>query len=148
MSRSEEAAGEGGGEVVVLRWSRDPRAVGRARAELRKVLAGWGRTAVEDTATLVLSELLTNSQQHARTSHGWEIETRFSRVRSDGVRLEVYDADDRLPQPRAGGDTYDCDGRGLHLVDALADRWGVTDRDGPGKCVWAECGTSRTGAPA
>jgi hypothetical protein len=30
-------------------------------------------------------------------------------------------------------------GRGLLLVDALAARWGVTDRVGPGKTVWAEC---------
>ncbi|MFJ2414793.1 ATP-binding protein [Streptomyces brevispora] len=33
-----------------------------------------------------------------------------------------------------------CERRGLFLVAAPADRWGIADRIGPGKAVWAECG--------
>jgi hypothetical protein len=33
-------------------------------------------------------------------------------------------------------------GRGLVLVDAVADRWGTAERNGPGKLVWAECAAS------
>jgi anti-sigma regulatory factor (Ser/Thr protein kinase) len=124
--------------VVVLRWGYNPRAVGQARAELRKVLASWGHAAVEDAAALVLSELLTNVQRHARVP-GREIETRFLRLAGDGgVRLEVHDASAQRPLPQQA--TSDaCEGRGLALVDGVADRWGVTERTGPGKSVWAEC---------
>ncbi|MFJ1613774.1 ATP-binding protein [Streptomyces sp. NPDC088251] len=127
---------EAADRTVVLRWSRHPRCVSPARAELRTALAGWGRCALEESAVLVLSELLTNAGQHARVSPGREIETRF-RPMADGVRIEVHDASDvppdvREPEPGA------CGGRGLVLVSALVDRWRYGARGGPGKVVWAE----------
>ncbi|MFJ1894629.1 MULTISPECIES: ATP-binding protein [unclassified Streptomyces] len=124
-------------DQVVRRWSRHPRQVGRARAELRTALAGWALVPVTDTALLVLSELLTNAGRHARVSPGREIETRFVRL-PDGVRIEVHDASSVRPVGREPALEAD-DGRGLFLVDALADRWGIADRNGPGKAVWAEC---------
>ncbi|CAM5249358.1 hypothetical protein GCM10010329_08260 [Streptomyces spiroverticillatus] len=123
-----------------------PRAVGLARGELRKTLAGWGMAAVEEAAALVLSELLTNAQRHARV-RGREIETRFVRLageRESGVRLEVHDASAVRPRPRAASPDA-CEGRGLLLVELMADRWGVAGRNGPGKAVWAECGAGRAG---
>ncbi|MFE3587402.1 ATP-binding protein [Streptomyces niveus] len=96
--------------AVVLRWRRHPSAVGLARLELRKALTGWGLSALEDSATLVLSELVTNAVRHARVPSGREIETRFlpmGRPVPDGLRIEVHDA------------------------------WGVSDRVGVGKLVWA-----------
>lgn len=132
-----EAMGPGG--AVVLRWSRHPRCVGMARAELRGVLGEWGLSALADRAVLVLSELLTNAGRHARVPQGREIETRFSRVGggSGGVRVEVHDASVRPPQEwRPDLDAED--GRGLLLVAAVADRWGFGDRSGPGKVVWVE----------
>lgn len=125
-------------EQVVRRWSRHPRQVGRARAELRTALASWALVPVTDTALLVLSELLTNAGRHARVSPGREIETRFVRL-PGGVRIEVHDASSARPAGREPA-LEDCDGRGLFLVAALADRWGSADRNGPGKAVWAECG--------
>jgi hypothetical protein len=57
------------------------------------------------------------------------------------VRVEVSDTrGERLPRiPPAT--TEDDGGRGLLLVEALADRWGCAARagGGPGKTVWAEC---------
>ncbi|WP_433547608.1 ATP-binding protein [Streptomyces sp. CA-294286] len=137
---------EGDSAPVVLRWNYDPRAVGKARAELGKVLAGWGTAGeVTDAATLVLSELLTNSLRHGRVP-GRLVETRFQQAGCGGrgVRLEVHDASARWPlavdgtsaEPDASG------GRGLLLVGAVADRWGVAARNGPGKYVWAECGVA------
>ncbi|MEU3186952.1 ATP-binding protein [Streptomyces sp. NPDC006923] len=82
--------------LVVLRWTRHPRCVGLARAELRKTLAGWGHAELEDTAVLILSELLTNAVRHAHIP-GREIETRFCLI-ADGVRIEV---DDASPGPAA-----------------------------------------------
>ncbi|RYJ26935.1 putative regulatory protein [Streptomyces sp. L-9-10] len=120
---------------VVLRWSRHPSCVGLARLELRKALAGWGLSALEDSAVLILSELLTNAARHARVSPGREIETRYV-PRPDGLRIEVHDASYEQPRPRVPAPDA-CDGRGLVLVEALADVWGVSERNGPGKMVWA-----------
>ncbi|MEV7870383.1 ATP-binding protein [Streptomyces sp. NPDC088124] len=133
-----------GGRAVVLRWNRHPSSVGLARLELRKALAGWGLSGLEDSAALILSELLTNAARHARVSPGREIETRYL-AESDGLRIEVHDASCVRPVPRAP-DPEAPDGRGLAIVDALADRWGVGARDGGvGKVVWATLSPPGTG---
>lgn len=127
--------------VVVSRWSRHRRCVGLARAELRKVLAEWGLAMIEEAALLVLSELLTNAVRHARVPPGREIETRYLRE-GGGLRIEVHDASEELP---VLGPSGEAGGWGLLLVDRLAARWGVAERDGVGKLVWAvvtTCGGS------
>ncbi|WLQ39377.1 ATP-binding protein [Streptomyces laculatispora] len=124
--------------LVVRRWSRHPRCVGLARVELLAALDGWGLEALRDSAALVLSELLTNAGRHARVSPGREIETRFLSV-GGGLRIEVHDGSEDLPK-ECKPDVDACEGRGLLLVDALADAWGIGDRDGPGKAVWAQLG--------
>ncbi|MEU6993219.1 ATP-binding protein [Streptomyces sp. NPDC046465] len=128
--------------VVVLRWPRHPRSVGRAREGLRKVLAAWELSGAEDIALLVLSELFGNAVVHGVVPRGREVETRYLRM-SGGVRIEVHDAACELPRPMPLPDSDACSGRGLFLVAALAlaDRWGVTERTGPGKAVWAEVST-------
>ncbi|MEX0171904.1 ATP-binding protein [Streptomyces sp. LMG1-1-1.1] len=123
------------GGTVVLRWGQGARSVPLARRELRRTLARWEWKAVEDAAALVLSELLTNAVRHGRV-RGREIETRFARV-SGTLRIEVHDASERRPLmalPECGADG----GWGLPLVDVLASKWGVCDRRGAGKLVWAE----------
>ncbi|MFJ8233115.1 ATP-binding protein [Streptomyces sp. NPDC094448] len=123
------------GGTWTARWNRHPRSVGRARLGLRKALAGWGLSAIEDLAALVLSELVTNAVRYGAAA-GRQIETRCART-PGGLRIEVHDTGDgrpslRMPAPDADG------GRGLWLVAELADRWGVENRVGPGKYVWAE----------
>jgi serine/threonine-protein kinase RsbW len=103
---------------------------------LRKNLVDWGLARVENTAALVLSELLTNAVRHACASPGREIETRFV-VLGDRLRIEVHDAADERPIARASGISKGG-GRGIFLVAALADAWDVAPRDGVGKVVWAE----------
>lgn len=120
---------------LVLRWSARPGCVGLARKELRKALAGWGLGVIEDAALVVLSELLTNAVRHGRVP-GREIETRFQPV-PGGLRIEVHDASDVRPLLTMPGSDA-SGGWGLPLVDALAERWGASDRKGPGKAVWAE----------
>ncbi|WP_328666084.1 ATP-binding protein [Streptomyces sp. NBC_00322] len=120
---------------VVRRWARHPRCVSLARVELRKILAVWGLTRIEDAALVVLSELITNAVRHARVSPGREIETRYQ-LTCDGVRVEVHDSADGWPQKR-DADSDSEGGRGLVLVSALADQWGVSERGGVGKSVWA-----------
>jgi anti-sigma regulatory factor (Ser/Thr protein kinase) len=88
-------------------------------------------------ALLVLSELVTNAVLHgaepievyvSRDGDLLRIEVSDGGVRTDGVVPRTHD------DPRPGG-------RGLHIVNSLAKRWGTTDNDG-GKTVWAEIGLS------
>ncbi|MFE4830257.1 ATP-binding protein [Streptomyces sp. NPDC056672] len=124
------------GDCVVLRWSGDARCVAFARLELRKVLADWGLSELEDSAVLIVSELVSNAGLHARVTPEQVVETRYLRS-AGGLRIEVRDGSSERPRPRAV-DPEASDGRGLLLVEALADAWGVAERAGPGKVVWAE----------
>lgn len=128
--------------TVARRWTRDPENVGRARDELCLHLAKWNMAEVTDSALLVLSELVTNAVRHARQPGDRQIETRFVR-RDGGVRIEVHDASDAKPELREVPDEEAECGRGLFLVDHLTGgRWGVSDREGVGKLIWAHlaCG--------
>lgn len=122
--------------VPLRMWTRSPRCVPRARRHLRRELATWGLHDLSDTAELVLSELITNAVRHACPPRGHRIATRYQPV-ADGVRIEVHDANETWPEVRKADDEEES-GRGLALVDALtASRWGVAERDGIGKLVWA-----------
>ncbi len=57
------------------------------------------------------------------------------------LRVEVFDGSPRLPVQRGAAAGAE-DGRGLELVHALADRWGVDARP-DGKTFWFEIGTER-----
>lgn len=127
--------GDANARVVARRWPRNRAAVGRARAELRKTLAGWGLTDLEDGASVVLSELLSNSVLHARVPRDRQVKTQFSEE-ANGVRIEVHDASEAWPDEQVPGLDSEF-GRGLLLVSALAADWGVGERVGPGKSVWA-----------
>ena len=89
-----------------------------------------------DSASLVVSELVTNAVLHARTAIGVVII-----LLDDGaVRLEVSDESSALPYRRPYSEGS-ATGRGLVLVDALSAGWGVNSRhDTEGKTVWAELG--------
>jgi two-component sensor histidine kinase len=116
---------------VTLRLPRHPRSVGRAREALHAHIGLAGEPA--ETAALLLSELVTNALRHG-SPPGREIAVTLHRT-GGLLRLEVEDAGDALPRPRKAGFEDEC-GRGLALVAALADDWGVGPRQGPGKRVW------------
>ncbi|WP_258563183.1 ATP-binding protein [Streptomyces phytophilus] len=120
--------------VMKWQWRRHPRCVGLARAQLRKALAGWGLAGIEESAALVVTELMTNAVVHAHVPPGREIQTRFLR-QENGVRIEVHDASDVWPKQR---EPDESGGYGLLMVEQLATRWGVAERGGIGKVVWAE----------
>ncbi len=122
--------------VVVQRWTHSALCVGQARSELRRTLEAWHLTELSERAELVLSELLTNAVRHANVPHGREIETQFARTDA-GLRIEVHDANETWPVVKEPTDEAES-GRGLALIAALTgDRWGVIDRAGVGKRVWA-----------
>lgn len=124
---------------VTFRMSRTTRTVPRSRAALHAVLSDWrvGQDVLE-TAELVLSELVTNALR-AKAPWDRQVGVRIVRPVEDGLlRLEVSDAGSGRPEVQQPGDEETC-GRGLLLVDALAHRWGVAEREGGiGKTVWAE----------
>lgn len=108
-------------------------APGLARRATREALATWRVTYLEETAVLLVSELVTNVTRHAQTPAAI---LRLRLETAAGVlRIEVQDADPNWPQPRTPA-WLDDSGFGFVLVDALADRWGVRDTP-PGKTVWA-----------
>ncbi|MFI9729787.1 SpoIIE family protein phosphatase [Streptomyces sp. NPDC052092] len=124
-----------------------PLAPGSARALLRKALTEWAQLAppgadlltgrVGDDAALVASELVTNAVVHA----GTEVHL-TCRLEEDTGALVVEVADHhpaRAPQdgaPEAPAHDTPEYGRGLRLVAALAESWGITYRPGT-KTVWA-----------
>jgi anti-sigma regulatory factor (Ser/Thr protein kinase) len=137
---------------VQLEIRPDPAEVGRARRWARSRLAGSGITADEplaETLILLVSELVTNAVVH--TGRPAVLRLCLPCAAAGGaanpVRVEVADTSNRAPQPRCAGDDA-TGGRGLALVECLADRWGWSP-EGAGKSIWCEldrCSPPRRGA--
>ncbi len=103
-------------------------AAAQARTALREHLAGLPDDVVE-TACLLADELVANVLLHVG------LPSRLTVVRTaDEVRVEVWDRSAQVPERRRTHPGR-LTGRGLHLLDELADRWGTTvEHDG--KTVW------------
>ncbi|WP_416873537.1 ATP-binding protein [Kitasatospora sp. SC0581] len=108
-----------------------------ARYLLRAYLSGLpSGDRYRDAAELLLGELFANAVQHANAPDDRPIEVRFTLVNSR-LRLEVHDARTALPSLRIAAHD-DEHGRGLFLVNELAERWGCASRPYDiGKFVWA-----------
>ncbi|RDD89630.1 ATP-binding protein [Streptomyces parvulus] len=105
------------------------------RRVLRLYLVRSDLAEVSDAAELALTELVANVVRHVP---GRRCRVCFL-LQPDGVRVEVADDCPELPVPTAA-DTLGEAGRGLVIVAAVTDRWGVTPyADGRGKTVWFEC---------
>jgi anti-sigma regulatory factor (Ser/Thr protein kinase) len=124
----------------------------RRGARLARRLAGhqlhaWGipyRSAASDAVCLVVAELAANAVLHGRVP-GRCVALRL-RWREGVVRVEVCDPHPAHPVRGTPGEDGER-GRGLLLVEAIADRWGVAGRSGPGKTVWAELAVPGPHAP-
>jgi anti-sigma regulatory factor (Ser/Thr protein kinase) len=120
-----------------------PRGARIARLRFATELAGLVGPALLGDASIVLAELVGNAVRHAQPLPGdvLRVAWRLSPF-PDGEAVEVRVTDGGavgLPRIRTV-DADAGDGRGLTIVAALADRWGV-DRDGLGQSVWAELST-------
>ncbi|OON72709.1 SpoIIE family protein phosphatase [Streptomyces tsukubensis] len=112
----------------------DPEALREARHMIRAAVRAWGAGARADEIELAADELITNALTH---TEGAAIVTLRVLTGSDRrLRVEVGDGSSALPRRRDAGDSG-VSGRGLVLVEQLADAWGVESR-GSGKCVWCE----------
>ncbi|MEU6007740.1 ATP-binding protein [Streptomyces sp. NPDC047453] len=123
---------------IEFRFARDARSVGRARVLLREQATSWKLPdEVTETAVLLLSELMTNAYRHAKAP-GREIRARCVLSEEGRLRISVTDANDTLPTAREAS-PEDESGRGLTLVETLANDWGAEHRQtGIGKTVWFE----------
>nr|WP_234338414.1 ATP-binding protein [Streptomyces sp. NRRL F-5727] len=94
----------------------------------------WGETSRLDDMRLCTSELVTNAVLHG-VPVGRLVLVRVESLDGE-LRIEVHDSGKNRPTQRVPEESA-VDGRGLLIVAATADGWGVKERTGPGKCVWA-----------
>ncbi|RPF35380.1 ATP-binding protein [Streptomyces sp. TLI_185] len=118
-------------------FRRERRSVQAARQFTVETLTGWGLAGTDraDDVLLCVSELVTNALLHGVPPG------RLSRLllRHDGrvLGVEVHDSGPGVPRVVEAADVEGESGRGLLLVAALSDRWGVRERE-LGKAVWCE----------
>lgn len=120
----------------------DPEAVGKARGLVREALAAWDMSSVEENVTMVVSELVSNAILHGKAPITLAL-YRYGRV----VRGEVTDHSAMWPNPVPVGPEEEH-GRGLAIVAAYTDRWGVVPasegKPADGKTVWFVCAEWRS----
>ena len=110
-----------------------PFSAGVVRRRLRDHLTAVADVEL-DSVVLATSEVVTNALLHGEGRVMVEV-----RPSADGVRVEVTDQGYRRPHVRRVHGDEDESGRGLHIVEMLTSRWGVTpSTSGPGKTVWFE----------
>ncbi|GAB2968441.1 ATP-binding protein [Streptomyces pseudoechinosporeus] len=110
----------------------DLRAVPEVRRALRELLSRWGRPGRSEIAELLTSELVTNALVHTDSDA-----VLTATVGPSGLRVEVRDFLGRKPSLQPANADEGTHGRGLVLVQSLADEWGVRPH-GVGKAVWFE----------
>ncbi|KFG72077.1 ATPase [Streptomyces mutabilis] len=127
-------------DSAVLRIACSAEGFARARVFTRKTLSGWSLDRHADDAVLVISELASNAVAHAVPSAAAGApEVRLGLSLCPGhLMLTVSDPGDNGPvRAPSDGSALREHGRGLCIVDALADDWGWTPRPPAGKTVWA-----------
>jgi anti-sigma regulatory factor (Ser/Thr protein kinase) len=128
--------------AVRRRFRGDHDQIGRVREFVRQAL---GPVPVLDAAVLLASELSANAVAHTRSGDHGTFEVTVV-LRSRAVRIEVRDAGSR-EEPVAGPpDTLAEAGRGLGLVDRIADLWGHAGGE-DGRSVFFELRWPPPGSP-
>ncbi|SED88564.1 ATP-binding protein [Streptomyces sp. TLI_105] len=124
-----------------------PPRIGQIRRIISAHLRHWQLDALVDQAVLGLTELLTNVHRHAQPDKGCKVEIELL---LDRLTVSVRDHDPRLPEVRrsdaldasgALGPVDDLDalatsGRGLGIVGAVSESWGIRPCGADGKVVW------------
>jgi anti-sigma regulatory factor (Ser/Thr protein kinase) len=105
-----------------------PGEISAVRRAVTAYLDGCGCSNSDD-AVLVLSELVTNAVLHAGGADRIAVEC-------DGGSIRISVRDGTIARPAVQRASSAIGGRGLRIVDTLAERWGCDDHAG-GKTVWA-----------
>ncbi|MEU3374783.1 SpoIIE family protein phosphatase [Streptomyces sp. NPDC006711] len=149
LRRNDVSAGAGAAPPEVVRRTAltvaqaEPQQIAGARRQLRELLHDWSDDEQVDSAVLMISEMITNVLVHTDGDALLVAEARGP-LGSRRLRVEVADASDELPHRRRPGELASS-GRGLILMEMLADAWGVDPR-GDGKSIWFELYESAPGA--
>ncbi|MFI0238357.1 SpoIIE family protein phosphatase [Streptomyces sp. NPDC016845] len=114
----------------------EPERIAAARQQMRELLHDWADDDQVDSAVLLISEMVTNVLVHTDGDALLVAEVAKDAEGARRLRVEVADASDNLPHKRRPGELASS-GRGLVLMELLAERWGV-DPQGEGKCIWFE----------
>ncbi|MFJ7334571.1 ATP-binding protein [Streptomyces sp. NPDC101116] len=130
--------------VFTQRFSSTPRGARLARRLALHQLDTWGvpyGSEVSDTTALLVAGLAANAVTHGRVP-GRDFEVAV-KLLGRTLRIEVSDTRGELRPPGPGAPRPALPplvetGRGMLLVEALADRWDVLDRVPVGKTVVAE----------
>lgn len=128
---------------VELDFGKEPEAPRRARRAVRP-LVDDPADPIADAVTLAASELVANVIEHTSdggTMRAWAPEPDVP------LRLEVEDHDPFVPKP-ASPPVEQVSGRGLKIVEGVADAWGVEPRGDSGKVVWAEFDRNKRSSPS
>ncbi|NEC04294.1 SpoIIE family protein phosphatase [Streptomyces sp. SID7909] len=134
LRRKAAQAPQPGGRLQQHVGQNDPEALSSARHMIRAAVRAWGAKDRADEVELAADELVTNALMH--TDGGAIVTIRVLTGPERRLRVDVEDRSSALPRRREAGEAG-VSGRGLLLVDQLADAWGVESR-GTGKCVWSE----------
>lgn len=119
-----------GGGVVEETFEPTPAAVSQLRAFLRSWLPE--SDPLTDSAVWLASELATNAVLHARSPFRLRLE-----VGTEQLRVAIEDDNPRMPSV-ANTDSGATSGRGLTIIDAVADRWGAESLPAGRKSIWFE----------
>jgi len=111
-----------------------PDQIAHARDFTRRVL---GPCPVLDEAVLLVSELATNAIEHTATADEGSFHVTIYQGDSSLLIAVTDDGSDNVPTPAHQGETLAETGRGLELVELIADRWDYCG-DGHGRAVWFE----------
>ncbi|MGF1425034.1 ATP-binding protein [Kitasatospora sp. LaBMicrA B282] len=107
-------------------------AAGTARAQLNRHFADRLTPAEQDSAKLILTELVANAVEASSSSGLIWLEAQLA---AGELLLEVFDQSGEVPHRRPADDLAEG-GRGLLLVEELSTHWGWRPEPG-GKVVWA-----------
>ncbi|MFJ3206527.1 ATP-binding protein [Streptomyces flaveolus] len=124
-------------DQYTMRFTAGAHSARHVRRIVRSYLTEWELAGLTDAVELGVTELLANVVRHVPDRRCTLLLLR--RADGSGVRVEVADGSPR--RPRLADEVPDDaeGGRGLVLLDAVADKWGVGAGPGRGKTVWFEC---------
>lgn len=119
-----EAGGVGSALIGSMTLYPVPESVPRARRWFRKFISPYAPACSVDDCVLMISELVTNAILYGEAEESWRVRVEWWRV-AESLRGDVHNpgfpAQVRMRRP----DANDAHGRGLCLVNALADSWSV-----------------------
>lgn len=120
-----------------LRLSSGPDVPAACRRLVNQACRAWGVPRLRRLGELIISELATNAVVHARTPIVVTLRL-LPDANGRTLRVAIRDKDPRLVERQSDGTQPPIErGRGLLILDAMADAWG-SEPTGDGKVVWAE----------